>query len=259
MQSPLSFGGPRRLLRYIGRLTDDGGRGCQTRWTGCLATPNQYQPALGASWLFQKCRACVPAHARCGISSGWGTNFRGSLGRFVATASPGRRQVPPAGEDSHRPHQTPVRAANSRAGGSRAHPRLVRTLREPRRVHAAVRRDGAGADCERGAPRRRDGADPRVTQGGTHGGIARRGVAVGFRRAGCATKIHVPSKDGRVEVGERERLPLRDEMLAERETRRVQVRRVVSSHVSTGRRFEADAPRRARIRRSIIRTRSCPT
>ena len=89
--------------------------------------------------------------------------------------------------------------------------------------------------------------------------IARRGVAVEFRRAGCATKIHAPSKDGRVEVGERERLPLRDEMLAERETRRVQVRRVVSSQRLTGRRFEADAPRRARIRRSIIRTRSCPT
>ena len=62
MQSPLSFGGLAALLRHIGRLTD----GMEDALLSdaldreCLATLNQYQPALSASWLFQKCMSVRP-------------------------------------------------------------------------------------------------------------------------------------------------------------------------------------------------------
>ena len=65
MQSPLSFGGLAALLRHIPRLTD----GMEDALLNdlldreCLAALNQYQPALSASWLFQKCMSVAPGGA----------------------------------------------------------------------------------------------------------------------------------------------------------------------------------------------------
>ena len=62
IQSPLSFGGLAALLRHVGRLTN----GMEDALLSdaldkeCLSTLNAYQPALSASWLFQKCMSVTP-------------------------------------------------------------------------------------------------------------------------------------------------------------------------------------------------------
>ena len=62
MQSPLSFGGLAALLRHIPRLTDamEDALLSDLLDRECLAAMNQYQPALSASWLFQKCMSVSP-------------------------------------------------------------------------------------------------------------------------------------------------------------------------------------------------------
>ena len=62
MQSPLSFGGLAALLRHLPRLTDamEDALLSDLLDRGCLAAMNQYQPALSASWLFQKCMSVSP-------------------------------------------------------------------------------------------------------------------------------------------------------------------------------------------------------
>ena len=61
-QSPLSFGGLGALLRHVGRLSN----GMEDALLSdcldkeCLAKLNPYQPALSASWLFQKCMSVAP-------------------------------------------------------------------------------------------------------------------------------------------------------------------------------------------------------
>lgn len=62
MQSPLSFGGLGALLRHLPRLVN----GIEDALLSdmldreCLAALNAYQPALSASWLFQKCMSVAP-------------------------------------------------------------------------------------------------------------------------------------------------------------------------------------------------------
>ena len=62
MQSPLSFGGLAALLRHIPRLADGVEDALLNDMLNreCLAALNQYQPALSASWLFQKCMSVSP-------------------------------------------------------------------------------------------------------------------------------------------------------------------------------------------------------
>ena len=62
MQSPLSFGGLAAILRHLGRLTDAMEDALLTDALDreCLASVNQYQPALSASWLFQRCMSVAP-------------------------------------------------------------------------------------------------------------------------------------------------------------------------------------------------------
>ena len=62
IQSPLSFGGLAALLRHVGRLTDamEDALLSDVLDRECLATLNAYQPALSASWLFQKCMSVAP-------------------------------------------------------------------------------------------------------------------------------------------------------------------------------------------------------
>ena len=62
IQSPLSFGGLAALLRHVDRLTNamEDALLSDTLDRECLATLNAYQPALSASWLFQKCMSVAP-------------------------------------------------------------------------------------------------------------------------------------------------------------------------------------------------------
>ena len=61
-QSPLSFGGLAALLRHLARLTNamEDALLSDTLDRECLSTLNAYQPALSASWLFQKCMSVAP-------------------------------------------------------------------------------------------------------------------------------------------------------------------------------------------------------
>ena len=83
MQSPLSFGGLAALLRHIPRLTDGMEDALLNDFLDreCLASLNQYQPALSASWLFQKCMSVSPVSVRPRGGGGWqrGVWFRGGL------------------------------------------------------------------------------------------------------------------------------------------------------------------------------------
>ena len=81
MQSPLSFGGLAALLRHIPRLTDGMEDALLNDFLDreCLASLNQYQPALSASWLFQKCMSVSPVSVRSR-----GRGGRGKTGSLVS-------------------------------------------------------------------------------------------------------------------------------------------------------------------------------